>query len=130
VALTGTSTRLRATAAAISMVLAGERPSLSEVARLAGVSRQALRQGHQPVVAFVSELRATWVPRTPPEVASVQEELALTQADLKQAREEARTARAERDRALHHLVVAEDHLRVMQRADADNVHLVDFGRET
>jgi hypothetical protein len=105
--LTSTPTRLRATAAALAMVVSGKRPSVSEVARLAGVSRQALNKDHKPVTEFVAQLRDSWQPAPNSEHAKLADDLIEARSDLRTERDKRKKAEAERDRALHHLQLAE-----------------------
>jgi hypothetical protein len=106
-ALTGSPTSLRATAAAMALLIQGQRPSLSEVARLAGVSRQALLKDHKMVAEFVAQLRASWqAPPTSP-TGKIEAELGEARSKLRAERERRVRAEHERDRALHHLQLAE-----------------------
>lgn len=105
--LTSTPTRLRATAAALALVVSGRRPSLSEVARLSGVSRQALNKDHKPVAAFVGQLRSNWQPPPTSPQSKLIEELSKARADLRDEAAKRKRAEVERDRALHHLQLAE-----------------------
>lgn len=102
-ALLATPIRLRATAAALAMVVAGHQPSLSRVADLAGVSRQALHKDHQPLVEFVAKLRAEWKPKVDHHAAHVQKERDDALAALAAERRKRIEAERQRDRALHHL---------------------------
>ncbi|GCE76007.1 hypothetical protein [Cellulomonas biazotea] len=105
--LTSTPTRLRATAAALALVVGGKRPSVSEVARLAGVSRQALNKDHKPVTEFVAQLRERWQPAPDSDQARLTADLDQARRALSKERDKRKKAEAERDRALHHLQLAE-----------------------
>jgi hypothetical protein len=104
--LTSTPTRLRATAAALALLISGRRPSLTEVARLAGVSRQALNKDHKPVAEFVGRLRDTWQPDPGSEQVQQSAQLDDVKRKLRAEVAKRKVAEAERDRALHHLQLA------------------------
>ena len=125
--LIGTPTRLRATAAALAMVIAGEQPSVSAVARMIGVSRQALTKDHKPFTEFVSSLRESWKPSTETPIGKLEEELADANAKTRAERSKRIRAEQERDRALHHLQLAEATLVEMQR-DRAPILSAPFGR--
>lgn len=125
--LTSTPTRLRATAAALALVVSGRRPSLSEVARLSGVTRQALNKDHKPVVAFVGQLRSNWRPAPESPHAKLLEQLAEARTGLTRERDKRKKAEEERDRALHHLQLAEASLQA-ERDRAARREVVAFDR--
>jgi hypothetical protein len=89
------------------MVVGGERPSLSEVARLAGVSRQALLKDRKPVTEFVATLRNSWQPRADGPEAKQAQLIDEARSQLKKERLRRKQAENERDRALHHPQLAE-----------------------
>ncbi len=97
----------RALAAALVLVAAGQRPSLSAVARIAGVSRQALHQGHPDLVELVADLRRTWTPPVTGPVAEQTTELERLRVDLAAERKKRVAVERELERALHHLQLAE-----------------------
>lgn len=125
--LTSTPTRLRATAAALALVVSGRRPSLSEVARLSGVTRQALNKDHKPVAAFVSQLRSNWQPAPSSPHAKLIEQLSEARSDLKKQEAKRKQAEEQRDRALHHLQLAEASLQA-ERDRAVRREVVAFDR--
>ena len=125
--LIGTPTRLRATAAAIAMMMAGEQPSVSAVARIIGVSRQALTKDHKPLTDFVSTIRESWKPSAETPIGKLSDELAAANARARADRVQRLQAERERDRALHHLQLAEATLAAME-LDRPPIVSVPFGR--
>ena len=114
-ALTDQPTRLRATAAAFAMLLAGERPSLTRVAGLVGVSRQNLHKSHQPVVQLVERLRNDWQPKPTGPTADLLRERDEARAEAARERRKRKQAEGERDRLMHHLELSDATVRELSR---------------
>lgn len=118
--LLATPTRLRATAAALAMVMTGERPSLSRVAELSRVTRQALHKDHQPVVKLVAKLRAEWTPEVDLGTSGLQKKHDALAAELRSERQKRVEAERQRDRALHHLELSDATIRALQSKEASS----------
>lgn len=120
-ALTNQPTRLRAMAAAVALLVAGEKPSLTRVAELAGVSRQALHKSHEPVVRYVQEIRRTWHPPTSGPQAQMIADLEEARAALAKERRLRKEAERQRDRALHHLELSDATVRALSQPGTNAV---------
>lgn len=113
-------TRLRAAAAAFALLVAGERPSLTRVAQLAGVSRQNLHQSHKPVVKLVERLREDWKPKPVGQAIELVRERDEARQEAARERRLRKQVQGERDRLMHHLELSDAMLREVSRT-ASNV---------
>lgn len=106
-ALTSHPTRLRATAAAYAMLIAGEQPSLSRVAELVGTSRQNIYKSHRPVAELVERLRTDWTPKPVGQIAELIHERDTALHEAASEKRKRKKAEAERDRLMHHLELSD-----------------------
>ncbi|MEI5671839.1 MULTISPECIES: hypothetical protein [unclassified Nocardioides] len=114
-ALTNHPTRLRAAAATYALLIAGERPSVSRVANLVGVTRQNIHKSHEPVAELIKRLRSEWTPKPNGATADLIQQRDAAVADAARERRKRKTAEAERDRVMHHLELCDATLQELAR---------------
>lgn len=114
-ALASHPTRLKATAAAFALLVAGEQPSLSRVAELVGSSRQNLYKSHKPVVELIERLRAEWTPREDGPTADLIRDRDEALAEAARERRKRKQVEEERDRLMHHLELSDATVHALSR---------------
>ena len=105
-ALPSTSTRLGAAATAVALALTGHVVDISKVARVAGVSRQALHKDHKPVIELIGRLKTHSIAPGAVAAGAGPAELTELRSALARERDARREVERQRDLALHHLELA------------------------